>query len=270
VCTNTADQAGQKRLKIASQLTEDRFPLMGRPLDMEWSQGGYARQSGVVTELWAHALTWAEVDPSRHPFELDVDAAKTLTELVVPLLPSSEAAEEHRWRSLVPVTEFLVDRYGRWACGWNWSVGEGDTDGGIVGAWCCTPHSVTTADETAPLVVAGLLEWRDWLEDLAERFAALAPPSLSEGDTVDPWHWERACTRLVTVVADRTQAESGWYGHCEQVLGWLLAYNGVEEGRAGDIVESAVGGRFGSWIAPDATVVDAVSAKFARVLGDAG
>ncbi|WP_329274320.1 hypothetical protein [Streptomyces sp. NBC_00691] len=223
-----------------------------------------------MTELWAHTLTWAEVDPSRHPFELDEDAAKTLTGLVAPLLPSTEVAEQHRGRSLVAVTEFLVDRYGRWACGWNWSIGEGDTDGGIVEAWCCTSHSVTTAEETAPSVVAGLLEWRDWLEDLAERFATLAPPSHSTGVTADPWHWERACTRLVTVVADRTQAESGWYGHCEQVLGWFLAYNGVDDERAGEIAEGAIGGRFGSWISPDATVVDAVSSKFAGAMGETG
>ncbi|MGW3009519.1 hypothetical protein ACWC9R_11875 [Streptomyces sp. NPDC001219] len=220
-----------------------------------------------MTELWAHNLTWAEVDPLRHPFELDEDAARTLTGLVVPLLPSPEAADEHRRRSLDPVTEFLVDRYGRWACGWNWSMGEGDTDGGIVGVWCCSPHSVTTAEATAPLVVAALCEWRDWLEDLAERFAALTPPSQSEKALVDPWHWERACTRLVTVVADRTQAESGWYGHCMQVLGWFLAYNGIDEERAREMVESAVGGRFGSWIAPDVTVVDSVSSRFAQTVG---
>ncbi|MEV7947196.1 hypothetical protein ACTOXX_21820 [Streptomyces rubiginosohelvolus] len=223
-----------------------------------------------MTELWAHTLTWTEVDPSRHPFALDADAAKALTGLVSALLPSPEVAEEDRLRSLEPVTEFLMDRYGRWACGWNWSVGEGDTDGGVVGAWCCASHSVTTADETAPLVVAGLLEWRDWLEDLAERFATLAPPSRSSGSSVDPWHWERACTRLVTVVADRTQAESGWYGHCKQVLGWFLAYNGIEQEQAGEIAEGAIGGRFGSWIAPDATVVDAVGSRFARAIGTTG
>ncbi|MDV9188899.1 hypothetical protein R6L23_11855 [Streptomyces sp. SR27] len=62
-------------------------------------------------------------------------------------------------------------------------------------------------------------------------------------------------------------AESAWYGHCEQVLGWFLAHNGVEEEQAGEIAEGAIGGRFGSWIAPDATVVDAVSSQFARAIG---
>ncbi|MFI8823813.1 hypothetical protein [Streptomyces sp. NPDC053431] len=223
-----------------------------------------------MTELWAHTLTWAEVDPSRHPFELDDDAAKALAEALAPLLPGAAAIEENRWRSLDPVTEFLVERYGRWACGWNWSVGEGDKDGGVVGVWCCAADSVTTADETSELVVAALLEWRDWLEELAERFAALAPPEPSAGSSVDPWHWERACTRLVTVVAARTEAESGWYGHCMQVLAWFLTYNGVDEERAREVVESAVGGRFDSWIAPEATVVDAVSSRFARTVGDQG
>ncbi|MEU7556010.1 hypothetical protein AB0B01_27390 [Streptomyces sp. NPDC044571] len=220
-----------------------------------------------MTELWANPLTWADVDPLRHPFELDDDARKELAGLVAPLLPDADAAAEGRWRSLYPVTEFLADRYGRWARAWNWSVGEGDIDGGVVEAWCCASHSVTTKEATAPLVVAALLEWRDWLEDLAERFSALAPAAPSAGSSVDPWHWERACTRLVTVVADRTQAESGWYGHCMQVLGWFLAYNGFDEERAQEIVKTAVGGRFASWIAPDVTVVAAVSAGFAGTIG---
>ncbi|WP_228978491.1 hypothetical protein [Streptomyces sp. DH12] len=137
----------------------------------------------------------------------------------------------------------------------------------VVGVWCCSSDSVTTAEATAPLVVAALCEWRHWLEDLAERFAALAPPPSPAGSVVDPWHWERACTRLVTVVADRTQAESGWYEHCMQVLRWFLASTGIDEEQAREVVENAVGGRFGSWIAPDATEVEAVSSRLARTVG---
>ncbi|MFJ5220313.1 hypothetical protein ACIP98_37210 [Streptomyces sp. NPDC088354] len=221
-----------------------------------------------MSELWAHTLTWADVNPARHPFEMDDDAAEELARLVAPLLPSAEVAREDRWRTLNPVTEFLADRYGRWACGWNWSVGEGDADGGVVEAWCCSSDSVTTPDATAPLVVAALQEWRGWLKDLAERFADLAPPKNTPVTSTDLWYWERACTRLVTVVADRTQAESGWYGHCMQVLRWFLAYNGIDEAQAEEIVTNAVGGRFGSWIAPDAQVVDAVSSRFATGVSD--
>ncbi|WP_338672259.1 hypothetical protein V1460_04440 [Streptomyces sp. SCSIO 30461] len=71
-------------------------------------------------------------------------------------------------------------------------------------------------------------------------------------------------------VADRAQAESGWYGHYMQVLRWFLAYNGIDEGQAREIVENAVGGRFGSWIAPDVPVVDAVSSRFASGMGEYG
>ncbi|MFK4152926.1 hypothetical protein ACI2LV_13225 [Streptomyces fungicidicus] len=261
-------RAPEVRLKSASQSTEDRFPLLGRPLDMEWSQGGCARQSGTVSELWAHTLTWADVDPARHPFEMDAAASEELASLVATLLPSADVAREDRCRSLDAVTDFLAGRYGRWACGWNWSVGEGDIDGGVVEVWCCSSDSVTTPDATAPLVVEALQEWRGWLEDLTERFAALAPPDNTPVSSADLWHWERACTRLVTVVADRTQADSGWYGHCMQVLRWFLAYNGIDEGQAGEVVKNAVGGQFGSWIAPDVPVVDAVSSRFARDVGE--
>ncbi|MFD3467996.1 hypothetical protein ACFWWM_16795 [Streptomyces sp. NPDC058682] len=210
------------------------------------------------------------MDPARHPFELDDDAAQELASLVAPLLPGPEAAREDRWHALDPLTAFLAGRYGRWACGWNWSIGEGDVDGGIVGTWCCTSHSVTTPDATAPLVARALREWREWLEDLAERFAALAPPENTSVSRADPWYWERACTRLVTVVADRTQADSGWYGHCMQVLRWFLAYNGMDEGQTREIVKNAVGGRFGSWISPDVLLVDEVSSRFARGVGGIG
>lgn len=223
-----------------------------------------------MSELWARTLTWADVDPARHPFEMADDAAEELASLVAPLLPSVEDTHKVRRRSSDHVTEFLTDRYGRWACGWNWSVGEGDFDGGVVEAWCCSSHSMTTPEVTAPLIVEALREWRRWLEDLAERFAALAPPENTTIPSVDPWYWERACARLVTVVADRTQAESGWYGHCMQVLRWFLASNGLAEGRAEEIVENAVGGRFASWTEPDVTVVDAVSSRFAGGVDDIG
>ncbi|WP_335979240.1 hypothetical protein [Streptomyces sp. CA2R106] len=220
----------------------------------------------MVSELRARTLTWAEADPARHPFAMDADAARELTGHVEPLLPGADVGPADRWEWLATVTEFLVGRYGRWACGWNWSVGEGDTDGGIVEAWCCAHDSMTAPDETAPLVVEGLRQWRGWLEDLAQRFTDLAPPDTTLA-AVDRRHWERACTRLVTVVADRTHAESGWYGHCTQVLGWFLACHGIDEDRAREIVENAVGGRFGSWIAPDTAVVDEVSTRFAGGVG---
>ncbi|MDG4857882.1 hypothetical protein P8605_06895 [Streptomyces sp. T-3] len=218
-----------------------------------------------MSELWPYSLNWADVDPGRHPFDLDEQAAHQLAVLVAPLLPDTETVDAVPW-PLAALTEFLVQRYGRWACGWNWSIGEGDLDGGVVGAWCCAAHTVTTPEATAPLAVEALCEWRSWLDELRQRFIDLAPPTDIPAVSVDSWRWEKACTRLVTLVADRTEAESGWYGHCMQVLHWFLASHGIPEERAKHIVENAVGGRFDSWMAPDATVVDEVSTRFAQAI----
>jgi hypothetical protein len=219
-----------------------------------------------VTDLNPRSLTWAEADPHRHAFELDEDAAGRLAQRVAPMLPGTEAARRDRLRSLDAVTGYLVRRYGRWACGWNWSKGESDIDGGVVDAWCCTGHSVTTADATAPLVVAALGEWHGWLSELAEWFEALAPPAAASSP-VDPRPWERACAWLVTAVAERTEAQSGWYGHCMQVLGWYLTCHGFAEDQARRLVEATASGWFEIWTAPDELAVYAVSTRFATAVG---
>lgn len=220
-----------------------------------------------MTELRAWRLTWADVDPNTHPFDLDTHAADELAALVATLLPGPEFIHSQRWDWSKVVTAFLAERYGPWTCGWNWTLGEGDLDGGVIGVWS-VPGRFVPAEETAPAVVAALLEWRDWLEELAERFAALAPPEGEPVAKVDPWYWERACTRLVTVVADRSEAQSGWYGHCAQVLEWFLTSHGMDTERASRVVDTAIGGRFRSWAAPGLLVVDAVSTRFAEALSE--
>ncbi|MFJ4921175.1 hypothetical protein [Streptomyces sp. NPDC088725] len=45
-----------------------------------------------MSELRARALTWADVDPDQHPFELYGNTANELATLVAPLLPTSEVA----------------------------------------------------------------------------------------------------------------------------------------------------------------------------------
>lgn len=216
-----------------------------------------------MSELRPLALRWSDVDPGRHPFALDWNAAVELAELVAPLLPTPAVAAKSGARSLDAVTRLLMERCGRWACGWNWSVGEGDLDGGVVEAWCCASASVTTADATAPRVVAALQEWRSWLEELAGHFAALGRPADMPDSAVDPLYWEQACTHLVAVVADRTHVQSGWQGHCMQVLAWFLAYHGTNEERAKRIVADAVGSRFAGWTVPDVVLVNDVSTRFA-------
>ncbi|MGW0995739.1 hypothetical protein [Streptomyces sp. NPDC002520] len=162
------------------------------------------------------------------------------------------------FRFMRDVTALLVSHYGRWICGWDWST----HNGGPVATWCCDAHSVGAAEETAARVVASVLEWRDWLEDLAERFEQLAPRPGADAEDRS-WHLERAVTRLVTAVVDRTHAESAWYGLCDTTLTWFLSFTGLGPEAAEKAVEAAIGGRFKSWAEPAATLVDAVGEDLA-------
>ena len=140
-------------------------------------------------------------------------------------------------------------------------VGEGD-GGGVVTNWCCASHSVGEPAATAAKVVASPLEWRDWLEEMAERFAQLAPPAGADAEERS-WHLERATTRLVTVVVDRTGAECGWYGLCRTVLTWFLSSRGRGPETAKEVVDAAIRGRFKSWTTLSRTLVDAVGEDLA-------
>jgi hypothetical protein len=67
----------------------------------------------------------------------------------------------------------MVERWGRWVVGWRWALDEGDFGGGPIHAWCCPRDSITSAEETLARVGAALIEWRGWLEELAERIASV-------------------------------------------------------------------------------------------------
>ncbi|MEV6653608.1 hypothetical protein [Streptomyces sp. NPDC051219] len=97
---------------------------------------------------------------------------------------------------------------------------------------------------------------------VAERFARLAPPAGADAEDRS-WHLERAATRLVTVVVDRTGAECGWYGLCRRVLTWFLTSTGMGPERAKEAVDTAIGGRFKSWTEPSRTLVDTVGEDLA-------
>ncbi|WP_079177696.1 hypothetical protein [Streptomyces mangrovisoli] len=177
------------------------------------------------------------------------------------MTPDRGATRTDTLRFVDEVTVVLAARYGRWACGWDWGIGEGG-GGGVVASWCCDSHSVGEPADTAARVVASLREWRDWIEELADRFAALAPPSDASPEDRS-WHLERAATRLVTVVVDRTGAEAGWYRTCRLVLIWFLTSAGLTPDEARTAAESAIDGRFKSWVAPPATLIDSVGEDLA-------
>ncbi|GGX13207.1 hypothetical protein GCM10010297_38400 [Streptomyces malachitofuscus] len=159
------------------------------------------------------------------------------------------------------LTDLFVEEYGPWARYWNWAYGEGG-GGGVVQSWCCGPHSVSTPEETAARAVAALLEWRGWLEELAARFAELAPPPGADAERRS-WHLERAAVRLTTRVVDLTGAEAGWYGQCRLALAWFLTAYGMDTEAAQAAVDDAIGGRFHSWVTPPATLVDSVGEDLA-------
>ncbi|MER7674368.1 hypothetical protein ABTY61_38725 [Kitasatospora sp. NPDC096128] len=191
-------------------------------------------------------------------FDWDEDEAARLTALIIPMVPPIGAERMAGFRFIDEVTVLLVSRYGRWACGWDHSTHYG----GPVEAWCCDARSVGEAEETTERVVTCLLEWRDWLEDMAERFEQLAP--LPGADAEDrSWHLERAVTRLVTAVVNSTHAESSWFGICETTLTWFLTSTGLGQKEAQKAVEAAIDGRFKSHVAPAPTLVDTVGEDLA-------
>jgi hypothetical protein len=136
-----------------------------------------------------------------------------------------------------------------------------------VGGWCCVPHSITSADQTLNLVADSLIEWRQWLEDLAARFERLLPtldPAQRPADLVVAW--EIAVAQLVVTVVDRTEAESGWYYHCSQVLMWLLTAAGIAEQDRAHMIVDAIGGRFHSWSEPTPPDVSDTAERLAHLV----
>ncbi|MBT2386351.1 hypothetical protein J7E86_22760 [Streptomyces sp. ISL-11] len=208
-------------------------------------------------ELIASSLPWSAADPGRNAFAWDDEEEARLTALIASMTPAVDADQEEKFRFTHEVTALLASRYGRWACGWDWVIYHN----GPIAGWSGT-YSVQDPETTAARVVACLLEWRDWLEELAERFERLGPPPGADAEDRS-WHLERAATRLVTVVVDRTSAESGWHQLCRLVLTWFLSSAGLGPQEARHAVDAAIGGRFRSWSAPARTVVDAVGEDLA-------
>ncbi|MEV0723567.1 hypothetical protein AB0I37_12405 [Micromonospora purpureochromogenes] len=197
------------------------------------------------------SLTWADVDPARHPFEPGSagevvrglpPSARTPT---CPSGPSEDGGIEwrdeagRRWSA--EMTAALVDHYGRWTCGWWSPIGAAHLGDRIVDR--TLGRSPVAPEVNLEVVTEGLVAWRDWLTELAERFARFLPALRDTRTDVVLDGLEPAVAHLVTVVLDRTCAEGGWYRHCEFALGWLLSA-GVPERRHEELLRAGIGGRF--------------------------
>jgi hypothetical protein len=209
-------------------------------------------------------LSWEGLDPARHPFVWDEEEETRLCALVrewvPPVLSGMAGWRQGEYWCENQVDAIIRERYGNWAQGWNWCYRHG----GVIGSWVTGATSVTTPEETAARVVAALLEWREWLEQLAETFAQLAPsPEASPEER--SWHLERASVRLVTRVLD-SGAEGGWQGLAGLTLRWFLTSTGVDPAEADRAVETAIGGRFESWVTPGPALIDSVGEDLALTL----
>src|SRR5262249_36492722 len=148
--------------------------------------------------LYPWTLTWAEVDPAQHPF--DADGVFEVVASLPPAtnVPSYPPPPEYRgnfiWDTAYPWAEAmsagLIDHYGRWAGGWGWTYGEGDLDGGPMHTWSFAAYRQPSREAKLAVVAESLMEWRRWLEDLAERFARFLPLPADPDYALDTW--ERA------------------------------------------------------------------------------
>lgn len=194
-------------------------------------------------------LTWAEVDPTRHPFK---DDAAAIAKVCLRAVPTKDGAKEG-WEP--GVTDLLVAKYGKWAQAWCWSNDEGTIGGGPVQAWCCAPHSYTDQAATAQRIGTALIDWRTWLHTLRGTFDTLKASDASDFTLVAP--------TLITLVAERTGAGDAWYNHMEQVLQWYLEHHGVATKAARRTARDAIKGQFESWSSPSTQQLEEIGGKYA-------
>ncbi len=230
--------------------------------------------------LYPYTLTWAEADPARHPFDPDTalaeirglePAGRTPTRLE----GSAADPDVIRWSYEVgsawttDMTRALSGRFGRWSTGWRWARDEGEIGGGPVGSWCCPRDSITPSpDETLARAAASLSEWREVLEDLAERFERFPLDGVPPEDR--PQVWERATAHLITQSLDRTGAGDAWYAFARLVLVWYFSRWGMADEAVEDLVTRTLNGRFDSWITPADQVIRETAEEIAANLRAGG
>lgn len=199
-------------------------------------------------------MRWPDLDPARHPFVWD-DAEQARVVAVVSALTADAASvagpRTARWQLLPDMTEMFTERYGQWAAGWHWEVQYG---GPVVRESQPSGVDASTPEGHVALAAAGLVQWRGWLEELADTFARYAAPPGAAED-VRREHVERAAVLLVTAVADRTEVWECWAGLIAITLRWYFESCGLTPEEADAAAATATDGRFESWTHPEDEVV---------------
>lgn len=222
------------------------------------------------------ALTWADVDPDRHPFDPDIVLDVVRAAAPAGGVPEAyrndlvrgfdSAADQARWDWQRMMTVALVECYGSWACGWLAEMAGYTADGAMVLRWSGARDSITTPEETLGAVAGALLDWRMFLEDLAEIFTRYLP--LPADPRTAAVAWEATVASLVATVAARSGADERWYPVCALTLKWFLAVAEVPGEDRDAIIDEAIGGRFWSSVSPlGAEVADAAESLAARLTG---
>ncbi|GIE80501.1 hypothetical protein Aph02nite_64510 [Actinoplanes philippinensis] len=89
-----------------------------------WNPGDYTRKLPHPT-----TLNWADVDPHTHGFDPATVADVAAGLVTAETLPAQGADWRLQDLWLESVSIGFTERYGRWALGWCWAVGESDLDG---------------------------------------------------------------------------------------------------------------------------------------------
>ncbi|WP_329455696.1 hypothetical protein [Streptomyces sp. NBC_01497] len=211
-----------------------------------------------MPDRFLHEPYWSRMDPARHPF--DREAAPD--EVRAMYLAVSEAeAEQGAEADPDAFPRAVVERYGHWAAWWPAEAeGEGDSEdqGAILRD---LPPAGTDLDGQVRRYTAGLLQWRDWLEELAGLYAGFAPPDGADDEEVRRCR-ERGVAPLVAKVAERARAGSAdtWVHSCGHPLAWFLESTGVPARYAEDFADRVLDRYFQDWVAPDEVAVARVAA----------
>jgi hypothetical protein len=219
-------------------------------------------------------LTWADVDPARHPFDAGavLDVVRAIApaggvpapyryELGQGLGPAADAA---RWNWQQAMSVALVEHYGPWACGWSAQIAGRTADGALVVRWSGAQDSITTPEETLAAVAGALLDWRGFLEDLVEIFERYLPLPDDPGSAFAAW--EATVMSLVAAVAARSGEDEYWYPLCTLALKWFLVVAEVPGEGHDALVDDAIGGRFSSSVSPLGVEVADVAESLAVAL----
>lgn len=210
-------------------------------------------------------LRWEHVDPASNPFD-PKRAREIAEEIVTPVASLLKAkrdkivADPLQTQCEADLERALIARYGPWIAGWNWGASE-PGGGGPVPAWCCARDSILRPDEppsaTIDRVESAARQWRDFLEGLAKLQASIFEEvaALPREDAI-----ERAASRYLPFLIERTGATDAWYATFQLALVWHLQALGDSDDRIDEAIRQVTSGRFRSWVEPSPAVAADVCA----------